>query len=41
VYAPAGIDERTVIDHLRHIKENVMIFAPQAQVELLNVYKGR
>jgi DNA/RNA-binding domain of Phe-tRNA-synthetase-like protein len=41
VYAPPGIDERTVIDHLQHIRENVLIFAPQAQVELLNVYKGR
>ena len=40
VYAPPGIDEQTVIDHLQHIKENVMIFAPQAQVELLKVYKG-
>lgn len=41
VYAPPGINEQTVSDHLQHIKENVMIFAPQAQVELLNVYKGR
>jgi len=40
VYAPPGIDETTVIEHLQHIKENVMIFAPQAQVESLNVYKG-
>ena len=40
VYAPPGIDEKTVTDHLEHIKENVMVFAPQAQVELLEVYKG-
>jgi DNA/RNA-binding domain of Phe-tRNA-synthetase-like protein len=40
VYAPPGIQEQTVRDHLLHIRENVMIFAPQAQVELLNVYKG-
>jgi DNA/RNA-binding domain of Phe-tRNA-synthetase-like protein len=40
VYAPPGIDEQTVMDHLQHIKENVMVFAPQAQVELLKVYKG-
>ena len=40
VYAPPGIDEQTVVEHLQHIKENVLIFAPQAQVELLNVYKG-
>ena len=39
-YAPPGIDEGTVIDHLQHIQENVMVFAPQAQVELLHVYKG-
>ncbi|MGZ9166686.1 MAG: phenylalanine--tRNA ligase beta subunit-related protein [Anaerolineales bacterium] len=41
VYAPPGINERTVSDHLQHIKENVLIFAPQAQVESLSVYKGR
>jgi len=41
VYAPPGIDEQTVIGHLQGIKENVMIFAPQAQLELLNVYKGK
>jgi DNA/RNA-binding domain of Phe-tRNA-synthetase-like protein len=41
VYAPPGIDEQTVIDHLQHIKENVMVFAPQAQVEHLEVYKGK
>jgi DNA/RNA-binding domain of Phe-tRNA-synthetase-like protein len=40
VYAPPGIDEQTVMDHLQHIKENVMVFAPQAQVELLKVYQG-
>jgi DNA/RNA-binding domain of Phe-tRNA-synthetase-like protein len=41
VYAPPGIDGRAVTDHLQHIKENVMVFAPQAQVELLEVYKGK
>jgi DNA/RNA-binding domain of Phe-tRNA-synthetase-like protein len=40
VYAPPGIGEKTVTDHLEHIRENVFVFAPQAQVELLNVYKG-
>jgi DNA/RNA-binding domain of Phe-tRNA-synthetase-like protein len=40
VYAPPGIDEQTVVGHLQAIKENVMVFAPQGQVELLNVYKG-
>ena len=40
VYAPPGIDEQTVTDHLQHIKDNVLIFAPQGQVELLKVFKG-
>jgi DNA/RNA-binding domain of Phe-tRNA-synthetase-like protein len=41
VYAPPGIDEQSVKQHLQGIKENVILFAPQAQVELLNVYKGK
>jgi len=41
VYAPSGIDEQTVVQHLQDIKDNVMLFAPQAQVELLKVYKGK
>jgi DNA/RNA-binding domain of Phe-tRNA-synthetase-like protein len=41
VYAPPGIKEESVIEHLQHIKENVMIFAPQAQVESLRVYIGK
>ena len=41
VYAPPGIEDLTVVEHLQHIKENVMLFSPQAQVELLNVYKGK
>ena len=41
VYAPPGIEATRVTEHLEHIKENVFVFAPQAQVELLNVYKGR
>ena len=40
VYAPAGIDELTVEEHLQHIKDNVLTFAPQAEVELLKVYVG-
>jgi DNA/RNA-binding domain of Phe-tRNA-synthetase-like protein len=40
VYAPPGIKEESVIRHLQHIKENVMIFAPQAQVESLKVYSS-
>ena len=41
VYAPPGIDDQTVAQHLQGIKDNVMLFAPQAQVELLKVYKGK
>ncbi|HEX9386213.1 MAG TPA: phenylalanine--tRNA ligase beta subunit-related protein [Anaerolineales bacterium] len=41
VYAPPGIGKESVLEHLQHIKENVMVFAPQAQVESLNVYKGK
>lgn len=37
-YAPPGIHEQTVLEHLRHIQDNVLVFAPQAQVELLKVY---
>jgi DNA/RNA-binding domain of Phe-tRNA-synthetase-like protein len=40
VYAPPGIDEQTVIEHLQHVQENVMSFSPEAHVELLEVYKG-
>jgi DNA/RNA-binding domain of Phe-tRNA-synthetase-like protein len=41
VYAPPGIDEQSVLRHLEGIRENVMVFAPQAQVELLKIYKGK
>ena len=39
-YAPPGIGESTVTEHLQHIQENVMVFTPQAEVELLRVYTG-
>jgi DNA/RNA-binding domain of Phe-tRNA-synthetase-like protein len=41
VYAPPGIQEQTVLEHLQHIQENVLTFAPQAQVELLKVYSAK
>lgn len=41
VYAPPGVDGQIVSGHLQHIKDNVMAFAPDAQVELLKVYQGR
>ena len=37
-YAPAGIDESTVEGHLQDIQKYVMTVAPQAQVELFQVY---
>src|SRR5688572_21513196 len=40
VYAPPGIGEQAVAAHLDHLRDHVMVFAPQAQVELLKVYKG-
>jgi DNA/RNA-binding domain of Phe-tRNA-synthetase-like protein len=40
-YAPPGIDEQTIVEHLEHIRDNVLIFAPQAEVALLEVYKGQ
>jgi DNA/RNA-binding domain of Phe-tRNA-synthetase-like protein len=40
VYAPPGIDEQIIEDHLQRIQDYVLVFAPQAQVELLRVYKG-
>lgn len=38
VYAPAGIDEMSVQKHLADIREYVMVVAPQAKVELLEVF---
>ena len=38
VYAPRGIGEPVILQHLRDIQENVMLVAPRAQVELLEVY---
>ncbi len=37
-YAPAGIDEPVVQEHLRDIQRNVQLVAPDAQVELLKVF---
>lgn len=38
VYAPAGIDEQTIEQHLEDIRDAVMLVASQARVELLKVY---
>jgi len=38
VYAPSGIGEQAVYDHLRDIQANVLLVAPEANTELLEVY---
>jgi DNA/RNA-binding domain of Phe-tRNA-synthetase-like protein len=38
VYAPPGIRKQAVYDHLQDIQSNVLLVAPEAQVELLEVY---
>jgi len=38
VYAPPGIGEEAVQQHLEDIRDNVVLVVPQAQVEALRVY---
>ena len=38
VYAPPGIGEQAVYDHLQDIQANVLVVAPEAHVEVLEVY---
>ena len=38
VYAPPGIGEKAVCEHLEDIRDNVLLVAPQAKVETLKVY---
>ncbi len=38
VYAPAGIPEETVLDHLLDLQQNVRLIAPEARVELSQVF---
>jgi len=38
VYAPAGIEEQLITQHLQDIRDYVLVVAPQAEVELLKVY---
>jgi len=38
IYAPPGIGEEAVGEHLEDIRDNVLLVAPQAQVEILKVY---
>lgn len=37
IYAPAGIGEETVLNHLHDLHQNVLLVAPAAQVELMQV----
>jgi DNA/RNA-binding domain of Phe-tRNA-synthetase-like protein/ribosomal protein S18 acetylase RimI-like enzyme len=41
VYAPPGIEQAAVEQHLEDIQQNVMLVAPQARVETLKVLGGR
>ena len=37
VYAPEGVDERAVRTHLEDIRDNVLLVAPEARTEVLDV----
>ena len=37
-YAPAGIGEDAVMNHLKQIQQNIEVIAPDARVELLKVF---
>jgi DNA/RNA-binding domain of Phe-tRNA-synthetase-like protein len=41
VYAPDGITEETVAHHLRDLQQNVLLIAPNASTELLQVFGAR
>ncbi len=38
VYAPSGIDEQAVHQHLQDIRQNVLLVSPEARVERLEVF---
>lgn len=38
VYSPAGIEEQPITQHLQDMRDYALVIAPQAQVELLNIY---
>jgi DNA/RNA-binding domain of Phe-tRNA-synthetase-like protein len=40
-YAPAGIGEETVREHLQHIQENVALFAPETEAVLLEIHSAQ
>jgi DNA/RNA-binding domain of Phe-tRNA-synthetase-like protein len=41
VYAPVGIAEEIVLNHLQDLKQNVLLIAPDAQMELLQVFSAQ
>jgi DNA/RNA-binding domain of Phe-tRNA-synthetase-like protein len=40
VYAPPGIEEQAVYQHLQDMEANVRLVAPEAETDLLNVYSA-
>jgi DNA/RNA-binding domain of Phe-tRNA-synthetase-like protein len=38
VYAPPGVGDTAVREHLEGIRENVLLIAPEAEVEVLEIY---
>jgi len=38
VYAPAGIDEALIMQHLQDMCAYVLVVAPEAEVEIINFY---
>jgi len=38
VYAPAGIDEQLIMKHLEDMRDYVLVVAPEAEVEKINIY---
>jgi DNA/RNA-binding domain of Phe-tRNA-synthetase-like protein len=41
VYAPAGIGTETVSNHLHDLQQNVLVIAPEAQVDVSQVFGSR
>jgi DNA/RNA-binding domain of Phe-tRNA-synthetase-like protein len=41
VYAPAGIQEGAITQHLQEIQRNVLLVAPRAQTEMLKIFGAR
>jgi DNA/RNA-binding domain of Phe-tRNA-synthetase-like protein len=40
VYAPAGIDEGLILEHLEDVRDYVLVISPEAEVEVMEVYGG-